>query len=85
MKSQLNDPRAKRLKDNLPSEEKKALKSLRQRIDIIIKPADKGSAVVVLNREDYIREADRQLNNHTYYQKLTADPTTQHAAEIKQL
>ena len=34
---------------------------------------------------DYIQEADCQLNNHTYYQKLTAHLTTQHTAEIKQI
>ena len=28
--------------------------------------------------------ADRQLNNHTRYQKLTTDPTTQYAVDIKQ-
>ena len=39
-----------------------------------MKPADKGSAVVVLSTEDYIKEADRQLNNQSYYKKLDADP-----------
>ena len=29
--------------------------------NIIIKPADKGSCVVVWDQEDYIAEADRQL------------------------
>ena len=37
----------------------------------------------MINKEDYIQEADCQLNNHTYYQKLTADLTTKHSAEIK--
>ena len=42
--------------------------------------------MVVLNKEDYIQEPDNQQNtcNHTYYQKLTADLTAQHAAEIKE-
>ena len=31
--------------------------------EIVIKPADKVSATVILSREDYIREAHRQLNN----------------------
>ena len=65
----------KRCQDNLSSRERKALHNLRQRTDIIIKPANKGSAVVVLSKEDYIKEADRQLNNHAHYQKLNADPT----------
>ena len=39
--------------------------------------------VVVLSKEDYIKEADHQLNNNVYYQQLTADPTSQHISEVK--
>jgi len=35
----------------------------------VIKPADKGSATVLMNRTDYIKEAERQLNNNKYYIK----------------
>jgi len=42
---------------NITREERKALKTLRNDTSIIIKPADKGSAVVVWGREDYLREA----------------------------
>jgi len=41
--------------------------------NLIIKPADKGSATVLINRADYIKEAYRQLNNDKYYIKL--DPS----------
>ena len=78
-----NNMQARRYINNLPPEERTALRHLRQRTDIIIKPADKGSAVVVLSKEDYIREADRQLNNPTHYCQLTADPTSQYSTEIK--
>ena len=30
---------------------------------IVIKKADKGSTVVIMNRDDYIAEVERQLNN----------------------
>ena len=46
---------------NLTREEREALKTLRYDISIIIKEADKGSAVVVWDREDYLKEANRQL------------------------
>ena len=36
-------------------------KSLHSRKEIIIKPADKGSGVVVMDRQQYIDEAMRQL------------------------
>ena len=81
---QLENLQTKRCKDNLPPEERSALKLLRQRTDIIIKPADKGSAVVVLSKEDYIKEANRQLNESVYYRKLPADPTSQYTTEVKQ-
>jgi predicted GIY-YIG superfamily endonuclease len=67
---------------NLTKEETDALHSLKSRTDIIIKPADKGSAVVVMNREDYISEASRQLSDARFYQKLDHDPTLEYAKII---
>ena len=54
MEHQLEDNINKRCKGNLPSAERKALQNLRQQTGIVIKPADKASAVVVLSKEDYI-------------------------------
>ena len=52
---------------NLSKEESLAMRGLAEDRNIIIKPADKGSCVVVLDREGYIAEADRQLkDNETY-------------------
>ena len=55
---------------NLSAVECRALNKLRKNRQIVIKPADKGSATVILSRENYIREAHRQLNNPKYYKKL---------------
>ena len=53
---------------------------------IIIKPADKGGAIVVMNRKDYIAEGLRQLNDEKFYQKLEEDPTMEnHSKVIDQL
>jgi hypothetical protein len=41
--------------------ERTALQNLRSNEDIIIKPADKGSAVVVMDKSAYIQEAERFL------------------------
>ena len=60
---------------NLPQEEKQALQDLRRRTDIIIKPADKGGAVVVWSRDLYNQEAHRQLSDNRFYLHLDADPT----------
>ncbi|GFO04317.1 hypothetical protein PoB_003082200 [Plakobranchus ocellatus] len=67
---------------NIRTEEKRALKELKNNADIIIKPADKGGAVVVLNTTDYIAECTRQLSNATYYRKLYSDPTKKYNKRI---
>lgn len=59
-----------RIKSNLTVEEIKALTELKGNKQIIIKPADKGSAVVILDRDQYLEEGYRQLNDKTYYLKL---------------
>ncbi len=74
-----------RTHDNLPREERLALTALRSRTDIIIKPADKGSAVVIMDRQQYIDEAHRQLDNRTNYICLNSDPTGTFSGEIQQL
>jgi hypothetical protein len=57
-------------KKNLSKTEFKALKSLQNNENIVIKPADKGSSVVILDRSSYIEEGHRQLNNPSHYKKI---------------
>lgn len=59
-----------REKYNISLAEVKALRDLQHSNQIVIKPADKGSAVVILSREQYILEVDRQLQDTIYYKKL---------------
>ena len=35
--------------------------------NVIIKPADKGSVVVIWDRNDYLKEAERQLSDRSTY------------------
>jgi hypothetical protein len=56
--------------NNLTSSERTALSGLRNDQDVIIKPADKGGATVVMNKLSYLREAYRQLNDTHYYCRL---------------
>ena len=55
---QLEVNHLKQCTDNLMSSERIALRELRQHTDVVIKPVDKGSAVVVLSKEDYTNEAE---------------------------
>jgi hypothetical protein len=72
-----------RIQDNMPREERQALNSIKTRTDIIIKPADKGSAVVVMDRQQYIDETMKHLNNRTNYAVLGSDPTDSFSQQIQ--
>ena len=61
------------------------MKQLQRRADIIIKPADKGYATVVMSKEAYLAEAHRQLMDQNYYRHLDQDLTTYHAEQITSL
>ena len=62
-------------RSNLTNEERTALNSLKQRTDIIISAADKGGAIVIQDIHDYIKEANRQLNDESTYKQVPEDPT----------
>ena len=55
---------------NISKPEIRALKELKNNHQIVIKKADKGSAVVIMDRDQYIMEAERQLGDPVYYKKL---------------
>ena len=58
------------IKPNLTLEQLKTIQELRNNDEIIIKPADKGGEVVVMQKDLYRQEAMRQLNNKKYYEPL---------------
>ena len=60
--------------NNLTKGERKALKCLSERADILITRADKGGATVIWGIEEYLTEANSQLENTSFYKKLTFDP-----------
>ena len=63
--------------DNLSKEERGAVMDLSKDNRIVVRPADKGGAVVLLNVMDYENEIKikRQLSGLTFYEKLSSDPT----------
>ena len=70
---------------NLSPEELEALKQSRSDNSIVIKKADKGSTVVIMNRDDYIAEVERQLNNSKFYKKLDDNPKEQFQKDINEV
>ncbi|XP_073441691.1 uncharacterized protein [Dendrobates tinctorius] len=57
-------------------DERRALISLKGYKNIVIKPADKGGAIVVLDRTYYIDEIRQQLGDTSTYRPLPRDPTS---------
>ena len=60
--------------NNLTRKERQALYDLKNDKNIVIKGADKGSAVVVWDTEDYIKEAEKQLGDSDVYEEVPDDP-----------
>ncbi len=73
------------LRHNLNVAERQVLETLKNDPNIVIKKADKGSAVVVMNLEDYVHEADRQLSDPETYRVIGQDPTADLNIKVKRL
>ena len=56
---------------NLPKEQWIAIKSLADDRSIVIKKADKGSCVVVWDRNDHVLEAEKQLIDANVYRDVS--------------
>ena len=59
---------------NLSVLEQEALRNLKADNTIIIKEADKGSGVVVWDRDDYLKEADNHLTDIRFYAECPSNP-----------
>ena len=62
-------------KPNLTKAQNIALRELKRDRDHIVLTADKGVAMVVMDKQDYINKANQLLNQNTY-KVISKDPTT---------
>ena len=60
VKDDLFTTKPRRIRDNLPKAQRRALRLLKQRHDIVIKSADKGSATVIMDRKWHLNECYRR-------------------------
>ena len=74
----------RKFKRNLKKEEWTAITTLRNNKDIVIKPADKGGNIVIMNK-DYIQDGLRQLSDSNHYEILEEDPTRKYNNQIYQV
>jgi hypothetical protein len=57
--------------DNLSREERDALNGLRNDSDIVIKSADKGGAIVVMDKKFYVEACSNLLGDSKFYKQIT--------------
>ena len=55
------------LRDNLSSNQRKALHDLKGNNNIAIKPADKGGSIVIMDKDNYMKEKSTQLHDGRFY------------------
>ena len=53
-------------------------------INTVIKSADKGGNIVIMNKQDYLQEGLKQLSNNNHYETLEEDPTQEYNNQIYQ-
>lgn len=66
-----------------PIHMKKGIKRLTERKDIIIRPADKGGAIVLQSKEQYLTKLNRQLQDETTYTRLLGNPTIKYKKQLE--
>ncbi|CAH2283505.1 Hypothetical predicted protein [Pelobates cultripes] len=73
------------LNNNLTINERKAVKELKSLDNVIIKPADKGGNIVLLNRDMYIDMCMAHLSDVSNYSVLPSDPTEMYIKDFEAL
>uniref|UniRef100_A0A8C6WYX0 Reverse transcriptase domain-containing protein n=1 Tax=Neogobius melanostomus TaxID=47308 RepID=A0A8C6WYX0_9GOBI len=79
----LNNKRKYTVSENLTKEQRLELNLIQKDNSIVIKSADKGGAIVILDRSTYVNEVQRQLCNTNFYRKLDHNPTSTFKSKIK--
>lgn len=70
---------------NIPEAEKTAIQDLKSNKSLIIKKADKGSATVLMNKQDYIFECNRQLSNSEHYEPIVESKQEENSKKITKI
>ncbi|XP_052223979.1 uncharacterized protein LOC127839634 [Dreissena polymorpha] len=65
----------RKFKYNLSKSEEQAIKELLHDDDIVIRPADKGSGIVIMDREDYVKKLKCEMSDSETYVAVTDDKT----------
>ena len=72
-------------KMNVSKAEEKAMRDLLNNDNIVIRPADKGSGIVILDADQYKEELFNEMDDNKTYQKINKDPTQTIRNKVKKL
>ena len=72
-------------RSNLPTNHQTALKDLSSNNVIVIKEADKGGAIAIINKDDYIADCNTLLKDNSTCHKTTTDMMDTHLKEAENL
>ena len=53
--------------------------------DIMIRPADKGSGIVIMNTDDYMKSVECELNNTDTYEEVKSNKINKSVKEVKEI
>ncbi|XP_077486812.1 uncharacterized protein LOC144098163 [Amblyomma americanum] len=81
----LNDVHRGPSRSALSRVERDAIKSIRENERIVIRPADKGNATVLLDKADYVKKMLSLLEDGGTYVRLKNDPTLKLEREFQKL
>ncbi len=71
-----------KVRNNLSTHLRRALKSLKGNTDLVIKKADKGQSTVVIDKQGYIQEGHRQLQSSSHYCPIDTNLTDETATKV---
>ena len=72
-------------KINLSKEENSAFHELLHNKEIVIRPADKGSGIVVLDREEYVESLEKEMEQSSSYEMTDNNRTEEAHTKVKKL
>ena len=85
VKTELAEVKIAKPNNNLPINERQALKELKQNKKIFVKKADKGTTTVIMNKQDKMQEGQILLNEKENYKPLTLPMALETSQEAKEL
>ena len=74
-----------KVEPNLSKTEQRALKDLLSDASIVIRPADKGSGIVVIDTEEYVKKIETEVSNDRTYIPTEGDGLTNAEKRVKKV